>query len=136
MVALRYAAAPGLQGGGLLDCVLDLDLPPQVGALTRAAPAGQWCRDQCRLRWAVGRVPPGGAGLLRAVFAPKAGASPEELAAALQQTAVARLSFSYWPGKTFSGLGFEVGLVPEAGAAGGGFLPANAQGFGELAVRL
>ena len=46
------------------------------------------------------------------------------------------MSFSGWPGKSHSGLGFEVGLVGEEGAAARGYLPANKQLFGELSIRL
>ncbi len=131
LVVLRYVASPQLPGP-LLDVVVDLSVPPEAATLVRTSPSAQWSKEQCQLRWTVPRIAPGAAGELRAVFGGKAGVAAAAATSALSRQAEARLLFSLRPGKSLSGVGFQVAAAePEAP-----FMPANMQCFGEMRVRV
>lgn len=131
LVVLRYVASPHLPGA-LLDVVVDLSVPPEAATLVRTSPSAQWSKEQCQLRWSVPRIAPGAAGELRAVFGGKAGVAAAAATSALARQAEARLLFSLRPGKSLSGVGFQVAAAePEAP-----FMPANMQCFGEMRVRV
>lgn len=130
LVVLRYVASPHLPGP-LLDVTVDLNVPPEAAALVRTSPSAQWAREQCQLCWVVPRIAPGAEGVLRAVFACKAGVTAAAATSALQRQAEARVLFSARPGRSLSGLGFQVAGV-EPGAA---YMAANVQCFGEMSVR-
>jgi hypothetical protein len=131
LIVLQWAADPGLQGP-LLDVVVEVSLPPELAALVRTSPAAQWSPEQCRLRWVLGRVAPGAAGLARAVVAAKPGTSHERAATALQDTAAARVVFTGWPGAVPSGAGLEVAMP---GEDAGEFHAGRAVWFGEISVK-
>ena len=136
----RLLQAKGLAIGALaraiaqaeMDVVVDLSVPPEAASLVRTSPSAQWSKEQCQLRWAVPRIAPGAAGELRAVFGGKAGVAAAAATSALTRQAEARLLFSLRPGKSLSGVGFQVAAKePEAP-----FMPANVQCFGEMRVRV
>lgn len=131
LVVLRYAASPHLSGP-VLDVTFDLNVPPEAASLLRVSPAAQWAREQGQLRWMLPRVAPGADGELRAVFGCKAGVAPGAATAALQRQAEARVLFSARPGRSLSGLGFQVAEAEPAAA----FMPAQIQCFGEVTVRV
>ncbi|KAL4458498.1 hypothetical protein ABPG75_013363 [Micractinium tetrahymenae] len=130
LVVLRYAASPALPAS-LLDVAVDLNVPPEAASLLRVSPAAQWSREGCQLRWALPRIAPGATGELRAVFGCKAGVVPAAATAALARQAEARLLFSARPGRSLSGVGFQVAAAED----GAPFQPAHVQCFGELTVR-
>lgn len=129
-MVLRYAAAPSLPAA-LLDVSVDLGVPPEAAALLRVAPAAQWAREHGQLRWVLPRIAPGASGELRAVFGCKAGVAAAVATAALRRQAEARVLFSVRPGRSLSGVTFQVA----AAEAGTPFRPANVQCFGEVTVR-
>lgn len=131
LVVLQYVANPALPGA-LLDISVDLNVPPEAAALVRTSPAAQWAREHCQLRWTLPRIAPGSQGTFRAVFGCKPGVAAAAATAALQRQAEARVLFSARPGKTLSGLGFQVAPAePEAA-----YMAANVQCFGDMTVRL
>lgn len=131
LVVLRYVASPHLPGP-LLDVCVDLNVPPEATALLRVSPSAQWCRNAGQLRWMVPRIAPGASGELRAVLGCKAGVAAAAATAALQRQAEARILFSMRPGRSLSGLVFQVAAA-EAEAP---YMGGNAQCFGEMTVRV
>jgi hypothetical protein len=148
LVVLRWVANPKLSGP-LLDVVVDLDVPPELNELVKASPPAQWSRKDGRLRWNLGKLEPGVSGIARVVLAVK-GTGSETVQRA--QTAVkegeitANVVFTGWPGRAFSGLGFQVAMpfaVEHHPNADEGkaehrkpeFYPGKVVTFGEMHVR-
>ena len=113
LIVLQYASNPELPGP-LLDVVVEVDLPPEVGVLVKTSPNAQWSPDECRLRWNLDRIFPGDTGLARAVVAVKPGVDASRAAVALQDATSARVVFTGWPGQSLSGAGFEISMPGEA----------------------
>lgn len=115
VVVVRYAVSSDTAlPGGLLDLVIDVDMAPDAGGdIVKCLPAAEWCPNQCRLRWNVGKVEAGGSGEVRVVTSAGKTATAERATVALKERTTAKVSYSARPGKTLSGVGFAVGL-PEA----------------------
>ena len=109
LVILRYVSNPDLPGP-LLDVIVEVDLPPELGVLVKTSPSAQWSPDECRLKWNLGKIVPGGSGIARAVVAAKPGTGFDRAEAALKEETTARVVFTGWPGKSLSGAGFEVAM--------------------------
>ena len=131
LIVLQYASNPALSGP-LLDVVVEVDLPPELGVLVKTSPAAQWSPNECRLRWNLGRIEAGASGCARAVVAAKPGTSAERAASALQDATSARVVFTGWPGKALSGAGFEVAMPGEEAAE---YHKGRMVWFGELLVK-
>jgi hypothetical protein len=115
VVVVRYAVGSDTAlPKGLLDLVIDVDMAPDAGGdIVKCSPASEWCPNQCRLRWNVGKVEAGASGEVRVVMSAGKTATAERATVALKERTTAKVWYSARPGKTLSGVGFEVGL-PEA----------------------
>lgn len=131
LIVLQFASNPELQGP-LLDVVVEVDLPPEMGVLVKTSPSAQWSPDECRLRWNLGRVFPGATGLARAVVGAKPGVDAERAAMALQDSTTARVVFTGWPGQALSGAGFEISMPGEGEPK---YHKGRAVWFGEMLVK-
>ena len=114
LLILRWVVNPDLNGP-LLDVVADIDLPAELCDLKQVSPAAQFCQREGRIRWNIGKIEPGASGLARAILASK----PDEQLAARAEKAFqdkelfAKVLFTCWPGRSLSGLGFEVAMPGE-----------------------
>jgi len=133
-VVVRYAVGSDTAlPKGLLDLVIDVDMAPDAGGdIVKCSPAAEWCPNQCRLRWNVGKVEAGGSGEVKVVMSAGKTATAERATVALKERTTAKVSYSARPGKTLSGVGFEVGL-PEADI---GFMGGQVVHVGEMLLSL
>jgi hypothetical protein len=98
----------------------------------QVAPPAEWSPDQCRICWTLPKLVAGQHGALGAVFTCAAGVSRDAATKALREGSKARVVFTGKPGRSLSGLGFQV--APFEGDAAS-YMPGVTMHFGEVEVK-
>lgn len=109
LVLLRYIVSPELFKS-LIDVSITVDLPPELTKLVKVSHGAKWSPTESRLRWEFENLTAGSHDDLRLIMC-----SSKYLddPGAVYEHIKAVLTFSGWPGTSFSGVGFRVGFCGE-----------------------
>jgi hypothetical protein len=108
LVCIPYAVDPG--SSGLVDVSVTVSFPPEVTGLLKTSHKAEWCPIQSKIRWEISELAAGKRGVIRAMVLYKntTGTGREEL---LTSNLKATVFFSGYPGKSYSGLRFDMSGV-------------------------
>ncbi len=117
LVCIPYAVDPELAPAipSLVDVSVTLSFPPDVDTLVKTSHPAEWCPIQSKMQWALGTLEAGAQGVIRTIVTFK-NADPKQLKETIDrisQDIKATILFSGYPGKSFSGLAFDLGDAGE-----------------------
>ena len=156
LVCIPYVVDPELAPAipSLVDVSFTLSFPPDVDTLVKTSHQAEWCPIQSKLQWALGALEAGAQGVVRAIVTFR-NADPKRLketVGRISQDIRATILFSGCPGRSYSGVGFDLGDAGEldqsssdgvavdstktAEPRGDQFFAGNVRTFGELQVSL
>lgn len=122
LVCIPYAVDPELAPAipSLVDVSFTLSFPPDVVALVKTSHPAEWCPIQSKVQWALGALEAGTHGVVRAIVSFK-NADRRQLNETIERVSKdikATILFSGYPGRSYSGLAFDLGDLGDLGEAG------------------
>ena len=150
LVCIPYAVDPEMGPGipSLVDVSLTLSFPPDVDTLVKTSHPAEWCPIQSKVQWALGVLEAGAQGVVRAIVSFK-NADRKQLNETIDRISKdirATILFSGYPGRSYSGLAFDLGEAGQLDRGDDGvdstktkgqpscdqFFAGNVRTFGEL----
>ena len=140
LVCIPYAVDPDLTSSisSLVDVSITVSFPPDIDGLQKTSHQAEWCPVQSKIQWKLAALEAGAQGVVRAVVSFK-GVDPKKLDETTDRISSAiraTILFSGYPGRSYSGLAFDLGeeLDEGQGTNGEQFFAGNVRTFGELAL--
>ncbi|WPT14130.1 hypothetical protein PSENEW3_00000261 [Picochlorum sp. SENEW3] len=106
LLVIPFAVNPSLPNG-LVDVSVTLSLPPELDGLVKTSHRASFSPQESRIQWCIDSMEAGGTGAIRAILKSSKGIQNRDTTI---EDIRAEVLYSGYPGKSYSGLGFEVGF--------------------------